>query len=48
VLLRVGRKHIFISPEHKLTHPAVVAITSDARGRLFGRDGHLAKSRQHR
>ena len=48
VLLRVGRKRISISAEHKLTHPAVVAITSNARGRLFGRDGHLAKSRQHR
>ena len=25
-----------ITPERKLTHPAVTAITSDARGRLFG------------
>ena len=48
VLLRVGRMRMSISAEHKLTHPAVVAITSNARGRLFGRDGHLAKSRQHR
>ena len=26
-----------ITPERKLTHPAVAAITSDARGRLLAR-----------
>jgi LysR family transcriptional activator of nhaA len=26
-----------ITPERKLAHPAVTAITSDARGRLFAR-----------
>lgn len=35
-----------ISAERKLTHPAVVAITSNARGRLFGKDAHRAKPRQ--
>ena len=30
-----------ISAERKHTHPAVVAITSKARGRLFGRDAGL-------
>jgi LysR family transcriptional activator of nhaA len=37
-----------ISAERKLTHPAVVAITSNARGRLFGKDAQGAKSRPHR
>ena len=32
-----------ISAERKLTHPAVVAITSHARGRLFGRDADRVK-----
>ena len=36
-----------ISAERKLNHPAVVAITSHARGRLFGRDAHRAKPRPH-
>ena len=36
-----------ISAERKLTHPAVVAITSNARGRLFARDTHRTKPRQH-
>jgi LysR family transcriptional activator of nhaA len=36
-----------ISAERKLTHPAVVAITSNARGKLFGRDAHRAKPRPH-
>ena len=36
-----------ISAERKLNHPAVVASTSHARGRLFGRDAHRAKPRPH-
>jgi LysR family transcriptional activator of nhaA len=36
-----------ISAERKLTHPAVVAITSNARGRLFGKDAPGVKPRQH-
>ena len=36
-----------ISAERKLTHPAVVAITSNARGRLFGKSVPHAKPPQH-
>lgn len=37
-----------ISAERKLTHPAVVAITSSARGKLFGKDPPRSKARPHR
>jgi len=36
-----------ISAERKLTHPAVVAITSNARGKLFGKDDLRAKPQPH-
>ena len=37
-----------ISVERKLTHPAVVAITSNARGALFGEASRRAKTRAGR